>query len=369
MSTLSYVADKLYPIKGEQINFTVTNTYGGNATYLWYFFSIVDGVGTLITPTYLANTTSTSKDIKVSFDTILNITPLLYAFGVVPSTPPPIYPPSPTDGTVYSYIEDYIKIVSSSGHVYSLTSPTLDSLLLTTTGFRELAIKLTSLNPLTLVEDNITSNIEDITTVVSVNGFVILETEALDISLPVSTDGVYYLYTRFNSRENKHIFVNNKTILEYIDSLSLENICCSPNSTVNYPTFKQKDYIFNVVSNLVNSFLGIELSDLEFNYGEITDNDNIYSNKVYQCVSVGTGSPSWIVDDHFVLEVITGSSIFSTSHLTTGDTYKALYTSSPSFGGDIVSAYTTDFHTQMQDMAEIIYKVNQYLIGNDNISC
>lgn len=354
MPTLSYTANYVNPVVGQTIDFTVVNTYTATYYYKWYFYKVVNGVGTLVTPTYIGDTTSTTRNIRVAFSEDGLITPVLI-IKTSSTEPPPIYPPNTTDGSYYYTVLDYLNVsVSSSvNFLFSLVRNDLDLATLTSTGYRQLGYKVTQLDPSTLQETVLTN-------------WVTIEAEDTDdYSITVTDDGVYFIYVKhiLTSTEWKYILVNIKATKTYLEEQSLQTLTCTPTNDNVYPAFANKDYIYNVISNLSMAFLGVEFDDIAFNYGTIGIGSTLIQGKEYTLTTIGTSTPNWLNQNNVCcLQRKDGYNFDFNSQLETGKIYQCIATGTPtSYGGTTISAYTTDTITYLQNIAGSLYRITQYL--------
>lgn len=133
--------------------------------------------------------------------------------------------------------------------------------------------KLTKLNPITLVEEDILLSLPDTINYSYVSdGYILIENlEAASVPITLSSDGVYFVYIVDNAVTTKYLIVNTKTITDYLFTSAKDTICCCPTSPCNNSVFANKDYVFNVVSNMSFSFLGWEFENISDEYSTISD--------------------------------------------------------------------------------------------------
>jgi len=126
--------------------------------------------------------------------------------------------------------------------------------------------KLTKLDPLTGIKNNIELNLpNDNNFEVSSDGFIVYTGSfTTKVNIRLEKDGVYYLDGNVDGRFNFPI-VNTLNINNYLFESAKNYICCCPTKPCNHSAFRQNDYVFNVVSNMVFSFLEYEFAELNTN--------------------------------------------------------------------------------------------------------
>lgn len=158
---------------------------------------------------------------------------------------------------------------------YSIIRKDLDSFLVTTVAYATISIKVIKINPHTKVEEVVTITLSDnVSYTQSNNYYVITTTEATDIPVTLSSDGVYFIYVQDDGITYKHLLVNTKKVTDYITTTAQNNICCCPIRDCKHTVFSNKDYVFNVISNLCFSYLGWEFDELSVDYSSTSGNYN-----------------------------------------------------------------------------------------------
>ncbi len=353
MPTLDFTANTTYPNPNEIVELTTSASFPSTGyAFLWLFYNN-DHIQ--IFPSS-SNGVYTTRDISVSFANMGNVNVILYArdINTPPSTPPPgIYPPPETDGGYTKIKFDYIVVTGqSANHIYSIVRNDLNLVTLTTTGYKPISYKITQLDANTLQETTIT----DYTSI----------TTATDTEISMSTDGVYFLYVKYGTTtiiECKYILVNILDVKTYLETQSLETLTCTPTNDNIYPAFANKDYIYNVISNLAMTFLGVEFDDIAFNYGTFGEDIELIQGKEYTPITIGTSTPNWLNQDSVCcLQRKDGYNFDFNSQLEIGKIYQCIATGTPtSYGGTTISAYTSDVNTYLQNIAGSLYRITQYL--------
>lgn len=340
MPTLNFVADITSPNPTEIVKFTASG-YGTNVTLEWYFYN---SEGTRIYPSSIEDPPYIGREINVSFVNLGDVTVILDTYV--------------TPGITYESLTktDYINISSqNSNYLYSLVRNDLDLVTLTTTGYKDIEYKVTQLDPSTIQETIIT------------DWTYVYIADADDYLITFTDDGVYFIYVRYGTTNVitcKYIVVNVKLTKTYLETQSLDAITCTPSNDNVYPAFANKDYIYNVVSNMYFTFLGVEFEDIAFNYETIGTGCELIFNKKYTPVTISTSIPDWRNENGICcLEREDGLNFDFNSPLTTDVIYKCVATGTPTnYAGYTITATTNEVNTYLENIAGSLYRINQYLI-------
>lgn len=123
--------------------------------------------------------------------------------------------------------------------------------------------KLVKLNPITGLEEDIELNLPNDNYFEINNNYIVYTGNfTFKINIRLEEDGVYKLIGIINDGRIEIPIINTLSINNYLFNSAKDYICCCPNKPCDDTTFRENDYTFNVVSNMVFSFLGYEFNDL-----------------------------------------------------------------------------------------------------------